>query len=113
MIVPTFKSLQNGSDTAPSGVRALLVDLVVNAVRTVRLANRPDDGVARLYSAIEKLAKSVLKERGIDNSRTTPGQIPDALREDYHRRFLNPENGTLRFLIAYEAKLVFKPFSFL
>jgi hypothetical protein len=66
-------------------------------VRTVRLANRPDDGVARLYSAIEKLAKAALQVRGINNSSASPEQIPEALREEFGRRFLDPEEGVLRF----------------
>ncbi len=96
-IVPAFQALQGGREADSAAVRALLVDLVANAVRTVRLANRPDDGVARLYSAIEKLAKAALLERRIDNSRAAPEQIPESLREDYARRFLDPEQGVLRF----------------
>lgn len=96
-LVPAFRALQGGQVAEPAAVRALLVDLVTNAVRTVRLANRPDDGVARLYSAIEKLAKAALRERGIDNSRATPEQIPDALRDEYVKRFLDPEEGVLKF----------------
>jgi hypothetical protein len=45
-------------------------------VRTVRLANRPDDGVACLYSAIEKLAKAALQVRGINNSSASPRADP-------------------------------------
>jgi CRISPR-associated protein (TIGR02710 family) len=96
-LVPAFRALQGGQSAEPAAVRALLVDLVTNAVRTVRLANRPDDGVARLYSAIEKLAKAALRERGIDNSRATPEQIPGALRDEYLKRFLDPEEGVLKF----------------
>ncbi len=97
LIVPAFKAMQRGSDGDPEGIRALLVDLVINAVRTVRLASRPDDGVARLYSAIEKFAKSALKTRGIDNSHSDPEQIPEALRDDFQHRFRNPADDTLRF----------------
>ena len=47
---------------------ALVRDLVAQAERTCRLAHRPDDAVARLYSALEKLAKAALAAHGIDNS---------------------------------------------
>ena len=96
-IIDAFRALQGGKAPEAEAVRALLVDLVTNAVRTVRLANRPDDGVARLYSAIEKLAKAVLQARGINNSSAPPEQIPEALREEYTRRFLDPEQGVLKF----------------
>jgi CRISPR-associated protein (TIGR02710 family) len=97
LIVPAFRALQTGKPADPDGVRALLLDLVANAVRTVRLAHRPDDGVARLYSAIEKLGKFKLSEHGIDNSRATPDAIPEGLRENFARRFLDREKGTLKF----------------
>jgi hypothetical protein len=85
-IVDAAHALQSGKAPEPEAVRALLIDLVTNAVRTVRLANRPDDGVACLYSAIEKLAKAALQVRGINNSSAPAGQIPEALREEYSRR---------------------------
>jgi hypothetical protein len=75
----------------------LVIDLVANAVRATRLAGRPDDGVARLYSAIEKLAKAELGCLGIDNSAARPEQIPERLREEYVRRYTEPEDGGLRF----------------
>jgi CRISPR-associated protein (TIGR02710 family) len=97
-IVDASHALQSGKAPEAEAVRALLIDLVTNAVRTVRLANRPDDGVARLYSAIEKLAKAALQVRGINNSSASPEQIPEALREEYSRRFLDSEDeGVLRF----------------
>jgi len=70
-IVDASHALQSGKAPEAEAVRALLIDLATNAVRTVRLANRPDDGVARLYSAIEKLAKAALQVRGI--TRADPG----------------------------------------
>ena len=74
------------------------------AEATARLAQRPDDGVARLYSALEKLAKAELLALGIDNSAATPEQVPEAFREDYVRRYLDPEKGNLRFglMASYE-----------
>lgn len=97
LIVPAFRALQGAREVDPAGVRALLVDLVANATRTVRRASRPDDGVARLYGAIEKLAKAALKGHGIDNSRATPEQLPESLRGDYARRYLDTGQAVLRF----------------
>lgn len=96
-IVPAFRGLQGGQPVDASAVRALLVDLVANAVRTVRLASRPDDGIARLYSAIEKLANATLQSLGIDNGNARPEQVPESLRDDYAKRYRDPQSGCLRF----------------
>ena len=61
----------------------------------------PDDGIARLYSAIEKLAKAALKQRGIDNSNATVEQLPEPMRADYERRYLNTEALFLKAFNAY------------
>jgi hypothetical protein len=63
----------------------------------VRLGSRADDGVARLYSAVEKLAKIALREQGIDNSAAQAEQIPEALRESYVARYQDDSDGSLRF----------------
>lgn len=97
LIVPAFRGLQGGHKVDVAAVRTLLVDLVANAVRTVQLASRPDDGVARLYSAIEKLAKATLQGRGIDNGKVSPEQVPEPLLDDYTSRYRDPESGFLRF----------------
>jgi len=92
-----FQASTRGEVPEPGDGHALVVDLVANAVRVTRLAGRPDDGVARLYSAIEKLAKVALAAHGIDNSKASPEAIPPLLRGEYERRFLDPEDGRLRF----------------
>jgi hypothetical protein len=93
-----------GGAVRPEALRALVVDLVGNAELTTRLARRPDDGIARLYSALEKLAKAELSALGIDNSAARPDQVPEGLREEYVRRYLAPEKGVLRFglMASYE-----------
>jgi CRISPR-associated protein (TIGR02710 family) len=97
VLVPAFRALQSGREAEPAGVRALIVDLVAQADRTCRLATRPDDGVARLYSALEKLAKSALAAHGVDNSAAAPEQIPEALRAEFIARYLDPGTERLRF----------------
>jgi len=71
--------------------RAMLIDLVANAGR--RLAEgRFDDGVARLYRAIEFLAQLELTEHhGIVSTASVPmNQVPEPLRERWTPR----ETGT-------------------
>uniref|UniRef100_A0A831UE25 TIGR02710 family CRISPR-associated protein n=1 Tax=Geobacter metallireducens TaxID=28232 RepID=A0A831UE25_GEOME len=68
--------------------RRLLADLVANAVRRADVEHRYEDAVARLYSAIEKMAKVRLRvAHDIDNSRVAPDRIPDPVkRGDWVRR---------------------------
>jgi CRISPR-associated protein (TIGR02710 family) len=96
-IVPVVQAVQGGRSASLADQQPLIVDLVTNAVRTMRLAGRPDDGVARLYGALEKLAKAELGALGIDNSAAEPGQIPEGLREEYVARYLDEGSGRLRF----------------
>lgn len=96
-IVSAFQSVQGGRVAPITEQVALIVDLVANGVRVTRLAGRPDDGVARLYSALEKLAKAELHALGIDNSATLPEQLPDTLREEYVTRYFDAQSGRLQF----------------
>ena len=96
-MLPAFRGLQAGAPTDPGDVRELILDITAQAERLTRLARRPDDGVARLYSALEKLAKSALAESGVDNSNASPEQIPEPLREEFRARYFDPATGTLRF----------------
>lgn len=57
--------------------RAYLRDLLGNASRCAKKGHY-DDAVARLYSAIEKVAKIALARLGIDNSNVEPGKIRQA-----------------------------------
>lgn len=97
-LVPAFRSVQKSTVSADvEGLHGLIVDLVAHAIRTVRLARRADDGVARLYSAVEKLAKVELAAKGINNSAAGPEQIPEALRAVYLQKYIDPESGALKF----------------
>ncbi len=75
-------------------------DLTANALRRIRLENKFDDGTARLYSAIEKLAKyALMKNHGIDNSKCRPEQLPDTLQAEFTRRYgeADAPSGTMQF----------------
>ncbi|MBI4540735.1 MAG: TIGR02710 family CRISPR-associated protein [Gemmatimonadetes bacterium] len=71
---------------------ALVRDLVANATRRAR-ERRYDDAVARLYRAVEALAQIRLRDgHGIDTSRVSVTQLPQALRTEWADR---AEEGTL------------------
>jgi len=92
-----FGASARGEAPSDEDGRALVLDLVVNAERVTRLGKRPDDGIARLYSALEKLAKVGLGLHGIDNSKALPEQIPEALRAEFQGKYLNPGSGRMQF----------------
>jgi CRISPR-associated protein (TIGR02710 family) len=95
-----WQQLQEGQ-SENLDTRSLIIDLVANAVRTTRMAERADDGIARLSSALEKLAQLCLLEQGIDNRKTQAEQIPEALREEYIARHRTGDNNLLQYgLIA-------------
>jgi CRISPR-associated protein (TIGR02710 family) len=74
--------------------RAMVADLLANAGRRKR-EGRYDDGVARLYRAIESLGQIALAERhGIsDTGKVSLENIPESLRERWSPR---AEDGKLR-----------------
>ncbi len=63
---------------------AIIVDVLANAVRRAEIEYKFDDAVARLYSAIEKMAKVRLKlAHGLDNSHIDLDKLTDpVLREE-------------------------------
>ncbi len=73
----------------------IIRDLLANAVRRAEVEYKYDDAVARLYSAIEKMAKVRLKTgHGIDNSNLLLEQIPEgAFREEILRACANEREG--------------------
>lgn len=84
---------QKGSPDAP---RLDLLDLLANAERRAANAGRYDDATARLYSALEGLARNQLAKRGIKNNAVRPEQVPETIRDEYVRRHRNidkPEEG--------------------
>ena len=73
-----------------------VLDLLANAQRRAELACRYDDAVARLYSALESLARYRLEdEHGIANAEVAPEKVPEDVRAAYIERYLNEEEGTL------------------
>lgn len=105
-LVQAFQDINQGVQPAPGAMAALVRDLVAQAERTCRLAHRPDDAVARLYSALEKLAKAALAAHGIDNSAARAERIPRPLREEFAARYTDRDGGTLRFGLEASYRLL-------
>lgn len=61
----------------------LLFDLIESATRRIEIENKYDDGVARLYRALEYLAQLRLREKEIDSADVDIDKLPDKLRQKY------------------------------
>lgn len=75
----------------------MIHDLLANALRRAQLEKKYEDATARVYSAIEKIAKYQLQLKyGIDNSKCPKNRIPEPLRAEYIQRYSNSP-ATLQF----------------
>ncbi len=71
----------------------LLLDLVSNADRQMR-QGKHDDAAARLYRALEMAGQIEFKKVfGCDTGMVPIKSIPEALQDDYARRYANPEKS--------------------
>jgi len=89
-----------------ASVSPIVLDLLANAVRRAEDGDRFDDAVARLYSAIEKMAKIALWDQfGLDNSDIRPEQLsslglkgPEEMRPDESGRITLPLHRSYELL---------------
>lgn len=74
----------------------LVTDLLNNAHR--RMADKQnDDAAARVYRALELYGQICFEEAaGCSNSSVEPEKIPEAIREDFARRYKDKESGFLK-----------------
>ncbi len=82
-----YDTLTQGTQTASQASvddRPLVLDLLANAKRRGEVEHKYDDAVARLYTALEKMAKiKLLMAYGVDNSNLDLSKVPDqALRDE-------------------------------
>ncbi|MDD2366193.1 MAG: TIGR02710 family CRISPR-associated CARF protein [Desulfuromonadaceae bacterium] len=86
----------NPKNEAADGM-SIIRDLTANAIRRGEIEHKYDDAVARLYSAIEKMAKMRLKSAyAIDNSDIKPEQIPESIRDEIVAECTNEREGKIQ-----------------
>ena len=79
-------------------------DLIANAIRRAEREHKFEDAVARLYSSIEKLAKGMLLEYGIDNSCTREDQIPVQLQDKFKKySYYDSKTNSKLYRYGFEA----------
>jgi len=75
----------------------LCYDLLANAKRRAELEDKFDDAIARLYRAIEALAQYRLEFKyGIKTSDVRAAQLPEFLREEYERRYVDEKSSKIK-----------------
>lgn len=85
MFKPNLSRKDIAAATGADG-QAIIHDLLANAVRRAEIEYKYDDAVARLYSAIEKVAKvRLLLGFNVNNSALDLRQLPEACRAAVHQ----------------------------
>jgi CRISPR-associated protein (TIGR02710 family) len=81
-----------------------ILDLVANAQRRAEKARRYDDAVARLYSALESLARYRLwYSHRIKTGGVPADALPEALRETYVRQYSDPSDPNAPLKLGLDA----------
>jgi CRISPR-associated protein (TIGR02710 family) len=88
----------------PESHRLDLLDMLANATRRAEVAKKYDDAVARLYSALEALARNrLLHEYQIKTHKVMPEQIPENDRAEFLRKYGDPEHPAEGMRLGLEA----------
>lgn len=86
--------LRRHNEKSVEAQRLDILDLIANAARRAEMAKKYDDAVARLYSALEAIARNRLwNQYQIKNGAVKPEQIPPSLRESFVRLYSDPEEN--------------------
>jgi CRISPR-associated protein (TIGR02710 family) len=84
-------------------------DLLSNAKRRAFLEKKFDDGVARLYRAIEVLAQVELNEKyGIRTSDVKPEDIPESLREEFINKYTDRKDHKIKIPLFASYQLLYE-----
>ncbi|GAG48875.1 unnamed protein product, partial [marine sediment metagenome] len=89
--------LKKLEDTQKQKGLLLCYDLLANAKRRADLEDKFDDGMARLYRAMEAMAQFRLESHyDIKTRNVKIRQIPDSLRENYERRYIDEKDERIK-----------------
>jgi CRISPR-associated protein (TIGR02710 family) len=84
--------------TSPEGRdAAYILDLIANADRRANIECKFEDGVARLYSCLERGAKFRLQRQyGVSTEDVKADQLPESLRAEFAEKYSDPREGKMR-----------------
>jgi len=99
--------IQDLQQPTANGSQLDFLDLLANSDRRAGNAKKYDDAVARLYSALEGLARNRLKyEYHIQNHKVAPHEIPANEREEFMRQFSDPNTPAEPLRLPLEASFL-------
>jgi CRISPR-associated protein (TIGR02710 family) len=76
---------------------AYILDLIANADRRADIEGKYEDGVARLYSCLERGAKFRLQRQyRVCTDDVESDQLPEALRSEIEQKYGDPREGKIR-----------------
>jgi CRISPR-associated protein (TIGR02710 family) len=86
---------------------AYVLDLIANAERRADVEGKYEDGVARLYSCLERGAKFRLQRQyGISTDAVKPEQLPEALRAEFELKYRDPRDGQIKLPLMASYRLL-------
>lgn len=74
----------------------LFLDLLGNAQRQAQFGQKYEDAVVRLYRAMEVLAQVALSKKGIRTAAADSSRLPDAIREDFIKKYTSPLDNKIK-----------------
>ncbi|MGD9157365.1 MAG: TIGR02710 family CRISPR-associated CARF protein [Desulfobacteraceae bacterium] len=91
-----LERLVSQTDSLKNKHNILVHDLVNNARRRIS-DKRYDDAAARLYRALELYGQIIFEENaGCDNDRVAPELVPDAIKDEFVRKYYDPAHKKLK-----------------
>jgi CRISPR-associated protein (TIGR02710 family) len=94
--------------TSPEGRQdAYILDLIANADRRANIEGKYEDGVARLYSCLERGAQFRLQRQyGVSTEAVTPEQMPEVLRAEFELKYRDPREGKIKLPLMASYRLL-------
>ena len=91
-------------EQSEQSMRLDILDMLANAQRRASVAQRYDDAVARLYAALEGLARNrLLTKYAIKSHAVRADQVPESLRDQYICLYGDPERPDAYLKIGLQA----------
>jgi CRISPR-associated protein (TIGR02710 family) len=86
---------------------AYILDLIANAERRADVEGKYEDGVARLYSCLERGAKFRLQRQyGISTDAVKPEQLPEALQKEFELKYCDSRDGLIKLPLMASYRLL-------
>jgi len=84
--------------TSPEGRdESYILDLIANADRRANIEGKYEDGVARLYSCLERGARFRLqRQRRVSTEDVKADQIPELLRAEFTQKYVDTRDGKIK-----------------